>query len=544
MRRHLLFLAATSFWLAVLLFTNHQEAQAQTRVNDLIRFMSAIRGGSSQPNITDPYGNWCVSKGWHESYPGHTTNPNYPYPDGPRDAADEVSQWGSPGWPNNCHSAYEDPVDLATNGTTDGGSNCTTSAPCPSLLVIGQAMAYAGGCTAIEADLYDYTTYDIGTHSGDWKGKQRILHAQALSSSFSYVISVSYFAWYFSYVQVGTLKDDNLANCPITGPHAHHDFMLPTTSQNCVTNWNTTFIPNYPNSDPTNPDGKTADLQRQNPDHYVHYLRHAYGVACVVPGPDVANWLLRSGGELDSGNGAGVKGLATTGTPVDIAYTCFTQSTWCGYMRVYKSWLVAAYLVSQGMSPIDYFNSQQKSIPPSGSSQHYFWYGPDAQGYYWQFWWLSDSYTFGVGSLPQCSSTAGPTTGYWVDTVNSAPIACNTAINRGGGPAIPYPRPPGVTSNGWANDSVALQTTWSQFRGMGGVNPTIPETDAQLQQAANNWVLGPNWDWAIAKPYFDNANRSARGPRDLATLEIKACSDAQISCDASDPGNSFDGKRW
>ena len=122
-------------------------------------------------------------------------------------------------------------------------------------------------CHAIEADLFDYDTYDAGTQTGDWKGKQRILHAQASSSPFTYIISVSYFAWYFSYYQVGTLIDEDPAFCRITGPHAHQDFMIPTQSQNCATDQNFTMILTPDPQSLTNPDGKTDGLQRPNSDH-------------------------------------------------------------------------------------------------------------------------------------------------------------------------------------------------------------------------------------------------------------------------------------
>src|SRR2546425_12940201 len=177
--------------------------------------MSAVRGGSPQPNVTDPRGPWCVSQGWHESYAG---GPPYDYPPGPNDALDEVSQWGSPGWPSNCHSNFGDPVDLAYNGTTTTGSGCTTSAPCPSLLVKGiTGKVYPNGCHATEADLYDYATYDVVTGTGDWKGKQRMLHVSAPAGTWT---SVTYVAWatpYFDFLNVGTTYDDRLTGCPITG---------------------------------------------------------------------------------------------------------------------------------------------------------------------------------------------------------------------------------------------------------------------------------------------------------------------------------------
>ncbi len=509
MSRRLLLIAAASFGLSLLLFA-HREAQSQPRSgSDTIRFMAAVRGS----NYDGTGLKWCVSQSWHETYPpGPASNP---YPQGPRDGAlDEVSQTG----PSSCASQNGDLVDFAYNGSTGGGSNCTTSSPCPSLIVKGRRIVYDNNCNAIEADLYDYTTYDAGTQTGDWKGKQRMLHALGSSSTWTSVIFVAWQAWYFNYVTVGTLTDDqNHPPCPSTGYHAHHDFMLPTQSQYCQTT-NNGIIP--PKS-PSNPSGFSKDWYRQNPDHYVHSLVHSYGVACVVPGPDAANFLLRSGGELDD-TGAGTRSLAETGQPITTSSTCFTQSSWCGYKTVTKELLVAAYRNYQGMRPIDYLNAQQQSVPPSGSPIHYFWYGPDAQGYYLQFWWYRDDFP----PSGHCYVNPGYQSLYWVDIYSSAGGSCNQQTWA----ALPSPLCPGCYSYGFSSDTGGgAQTVWSQYRGAGGLNPTL--TPAQLQQEANAWVLST--DWAIVKPRVDAVIRAARNQKDMKTLGITA-----------NPGNSFDGRRW
>jgi hypothetical protein len=511
MRRCLLLIAATSFGLSLLLFSNRQEAQAQTRSNDLIRFMAAVQGNTFNPALGLE---WCVSQGWHESYAAVDG-----YPAGPRDAVDEVSQWGTPGWTYaNCHSQLAEPVQLSTNGTTDGGSNCTTSAPCPSLIVKGTGATYDNGCHYIEADLYDYTTYDVVSGTGDWKGKQRMLHATVSTSPWTAVIYVAWVTWFYDSVTVGNIIDETSPGCVITGLHVHQDFMLPTPFGNCAAGLNTSFIPPSPNT--------AMDLQKQNPDHYVHYLSHSFGNACVVPGPDAANWLLRSGGELDD-TCAGIRALAQTGTPILSASTTFTQSGWSGRLTVHKELLVAAYLYSQGMRPIDYYRSQRKSVPPSGSPYHYFWYGPDSPGYYFQLWWLQDNFTPFAGT---CFATGNPQKRYWADFKSSAGGSCNVSDQW-----LAITNPSVSSSYGFDVDNDGgLQTMWTQFRGAGGVNPSISRSDVQLQNLANQWALDPNNGCAtVVKPSVDAVIRSSRNQGDLAVVGV-----------GYEAGNSFDGQRW
>ncbi len=500
MRRCLLLVAAASFGLSLLLFTDLQEVQAQPRSgSDTIRFMAAVRGNNFGNGLQ-----WCVSQGWHESYAAADS-----YPAGPPDALDEVSQYGSPGWTwSNCHSNNGDLVDLATNGSTSGGSNCTTSAPCPSLIVKGRDTVYTiNNCHAIEADLYDYATYDAGTQTGDWKGKQRMLHASATSSPWTSVIHVAWLTWYYDFVTVGTVVSET-SPCPWQQPNGHHvhqDFMLPTESQNCHTSNNAAI----PAPSPDNPSGQSMDWQKQNPEHFVHSLVHSYSVACVVPGPDAADFLLGPGGALND-TGAGTRSLAATGTPIR-AYRCFTQSTWCGYITAYPKLLMAAFWNYLGLSPLDYFRGQQKSFPPWGVDRY--WYGPDSQGYYFQVRYDSN-FPYGSGQYG-CQYIGYGTAMYRLDATSSAVMdtACGISYT--------------MRFSNWTFTGAMIQQLFANFRGANGMNPSAPPT----QEDANAWVL--NTDWTIVKPRVDAVIRGARNQKDMETLGI-----------TPDPGNSFDGQRW
>ena len=504
MRRRLLLIAVIGFGLSFLLFADHRQAQAQPRSgSDTIRFMAAVRGS----NYDGTGLKWCVSQSWHESYPA-STDPSNPYPAGPPDALDEVSQTGV----SSCVSQRGDLVDFAYNGSSNDGSNCTTSAPCPSLLVKGIPRVYGNGCHAIEADLYDYSTYDTRTGTGDWKGKQRILHASA-SSPLTFAVYIAWQTWYFDFVTVGTIIDPEDPRCPWTGPHAHQDFMLSTQSGYCQTT-NNGAIP--PKSE-SNPSGFSKDWYRQNPDHYIHSLVHSYGVACVVPGPDAANWLLRSGGGELNDTGQGMRDLASGAkSSITSAQTCITGTSWCGTYTATPQLAVAAYRRYQGMSPIDYFNAQQRRFPPSGDTSPHYWYNEG--GYYFYIVWQGDvPYPYGYLGSDSCG-------GAWTDYgqailgtwyYGSSPIPCvQSWMNPGA-----------------ANLSAAgVANAWAQFRGAGGIDPSL--TPAQLQQEANNWVLTNDWT-TVVKPNVYGVISAARNQIDMDTLGITA-----------NRGNSFDGQRW
>ena len=365
MTRFLLLIAAVGLGLSSPLLTDSGRVQAQVARTDTIRFMAATRGFDYENPISG-FREWCYTNYWHQSW----SNPS--------SALDEVAQYQAPPrTQDSCHSNSDEKVDLATFGFTNV-SSCTESSPCQSLWAGGTSGTYQDGCEVIEVDLYDYLTWDDNAKSGDWKGKQRMLHTLAPNSSWTYFelppIPVTSTGRY-NRTEIGTVQNDtgclNGTGFQDQGYHVHHDFMPPTVSPNCA--WGR-------NDDPSSGLGqRDTDWQKENPNHWVHFLVHSLGVACVVPGPDAANWLLRSGGELDD-TGAGMRALATTGTPVSIAYTCFTQSNWCGTETVAKELAVAAYRRYQGISPVDYFNAQQRRFPPSGDSADNYWYNNG--GYY------------------------------------------------------------------------------------------------------------------------------------------------------------------
>src|SRR5437867_4114465 len=105
---------------------------------------------------------------------------------------------------------------------------------------------------------------------------------------------------------------------------------------------------------------------------------------------------------------------------------------------------------------------------------------------------------------------------YWVDLKPSVGGICNQV--SGGG--IPPQDVATTRSYGLQTDADGgLSTVWSQFRGAGGVNPSIPPS--QLQQEANTWVQTQinSGHWVdVVKPALNNAIRAGRNPRDMATL--------------------------
>lgn len=494
-------------------FADHQVVHAQVRINDLIRIMPAIRGANNNPT-----GQWCVSQGWHESYEGP---PAFPYPAGPLDAVDEVSQYGSPGWTwANCHSNNGDLVDLAYNGSKDGGTNCTTANPCPSLIANAIGRVYGNGCHAIEIDLYDFATYvDSGTGAADWKGKQRFLHAYPTSVPWTQTLSVAYFGWYYNWLPVGTVVDEPVtcpwpqANPPApAGYHVHHDFMLPTLSNYCNAGWNTLVIPNSP--------GQAMDLQRSNPDHYVHFLSHQIGVACVVPGDEVANILLGRRGLLDD-TGAGTRQLAETGTSLTTATVeCFVTSTWCGQLTVDTRLLQEVY---------GYYIATQEPVPTDGQVI----YAYPILGGVMRVQWVSN---WGPGVTYQWVSTCR------VKLVPGEPMYdVSVPANTDPCPSPP-PTPYGAIARvgragldmywAMANGAMATLGPDGYWTGFPRPTPTQARTWVLDQLNAGHWN---DASVAAVKPLLDTVMRSrGKSPRDMERMGIQPY----------DPNNRFDGKRW
>ncbi len=192
-------------------------------------------------------------------------------------------------------------------------TNCTTSAPCYSLSAKGMTGTYSDGCDFTEVALYDFAAYDDSTKTGEWKGKQRMLHTAAPHVAWTYFDLPPIMAaaiGLYQRTEIGWVT--NNTTCPgFTGYHVHHDFMPPTFSQYCQWGMNTSVAPVDPNAPKQQTDWRKEDDVR----HWVHSLIHTFGTACVVPGPYVADFLLNpNGGALD-GTDEGTLRLATTGLP-------------------------------------------------------------------------------------------------------------------------------------------------------------------------------------------------------------------------------------
>jgi hypothetical protein len=290
--------------------------------------------------------------------------------------------------------------------------------------------------------------------------------------------------------------------------------MPPTTGQNCFLRKNETLAPT--GTITPSPNQVQTGKRTGNPEDWVQSLTHLYGTSCIDLGSLLADLLLGPGGLLDD-TGAGTFTLAscqnpngcslTTPQPVSLLGTNWQQ----GYITVTDDVFQVAYCVAQsGLQPRDCLQAMELPIPGSGNIAHSFWYGPDATGYWFQFWWVADGYTARGG---ECVSVPTPITVYWVDTKTSAAITCL----GGYAPAMDNPNAPGVTSYGWYVDSCCgLPTAFSQFRGAGGANPSSVPNLSKAQ--AKQWALSQ--PWSTLKPKMDSALRAVKSWRAALWLGI------------------------
>ena len=237
------------------------QAQAPRGGNDTIFFLAATRGYDLNNNGLHE---WC----WVKQDTGEVWHGRF------QNGLDEVPQTGQYQPPPTdpavyCPSNWTEKVDLTTYGITDV-SDCTAAFPCVSLRAIGKTGTYTtDGCDFIEVDFYDRATWSDST--GDWKGKQRMLHTAAPSgpgSSFSLPdVMVTSLGWY-STTEIGTVTPNWACN-GFTNYHVHHDFMQPTGSQYCVLGKNDNLLQ------------LNANWQKENSSHWVHSMVHEIGRAHV-----------------------------------------------------------------------------------------------------------------------------------------------------------------------------------------------------------------------------------------------------------------------
>lgn len=407
---------------------------------------------------------WCYSQYFHGGF---------------GNALDEVPQTHAPTtpkqFPQYCQSLKTEKVDLAVYGFTDW-STCTVSSPCYSLSVSGRSGVYRDGCDYIEADLYD-------VQSTDWKGKQRMLHALAPTSNWTSFILVASTGWY-NWIEIGVVTNDT--DCKggdgftRNGYHVHHDFMQPTGSQYCQLSKNDPYLAQ-----------KNTDWQKENPDHWIHSLVHAFGTACLVPGPPSADFLLGPGGALDD-TGAGTRSLST-GQTITTSSTCFAGTTWCGALTVTQPVLLAAY---------KWYRDNVKYAPP-----------PSTSGAYAE-WYNNGSYFFqycGVQAL-------GGTPVYFIYTRSSVTfIECGTSFGDWA-----FPGPAMVIST--------VQSAFSKFRGANGVCPSCPPAQQDANMWAQTQIDGGHWA-DVVKPALDAVIRPAKNLTDMHSLGITE-------------SPSFDGRQW
>ena len=308
---------------------------------------------------------------------------------------------------------------------------------------------------------YDFATWGTGSlpdgtrgSSADWKGKARMIHAATPGfASWSTNIYVAQDGWTPSATVVGTVQPDQ--NIVITPPnpicstqyHVHQDFMPSTTGTSCLLNKNTTLAPIY-FINPT-PNQMQTGIIRTNSDNWVHALTHQFNAPCYDLGPAVGDILMGPGGILDQ---AGVSYLANcTPQPPRTSCSLMTPSvtlpgtSWHGYVVVDESVFRGAKCVDMGFSAVDCLRAMAEDLPSSGNTAHFFRYGPDSPGYYFQVWWVTDNYPGRAGDCVSLPNVVG----YWVDFKNSAQITCG-AQSAG---AISNPNAPGVTSYGWWVDA-------------------------------------------------------------------------------------------
>jgi hypothetical protein len=521
MRRLCLVIAIATLGVSFLLLNNSEIAHAQTPRSgtDTIRFTAATRGNDYD---NSGYLEWCwvlqsktTGVGWHGSYPG-----------GPPDALDEVAQqrvaptppYTQDQWWASCHSNSTEVVDLAAFGFTDN-LNCTAISPCYSLIGIGTSGFYPQDhCNFIEVALYDWGTWDPGHGTGDWKGTQRMIHTQAPSTSFSVPLipvttSGAYYRW-----AIGTVLNDiscapnGVSGFQNGGYHVHHDWMPPTIvfdpvsgTVNCYWNVNTNVSPITPPT-PSQPPMQQTDWRKENPDHWIHYLVHAAGQPCFDPGPSARDFLLAPSGALNGDqNGAGTRDLARGGPGYTITtpQTCFTGTSWCGIISVTQPLLQGAFNYNQGMSPVHYFNARQVRFPSRGVMAE--WYNDGTYSFQVRnngdiVWYPGDYY---VGNCPYHANSGEP-----VYTVSFSSSALSCGVYGAGPP--PY----GATVPG-----SAVNQLWAGFRGLNGVNPSVPPTQTDANTWAQTQIDSGHWT-DVVMPAIAAMIGGVRDQRDLATLGI------------------------
>lgn len=151
-----------------------------------------------------------------------------------------------------------------------------------------------------------------------------------------------------------------------------------------------------------------------------------------------------------------------------------------------------------------YRDTQVTKFGQPGDSTPYYWYGPDALGYYFHVFW---NMTYPAGSESWDCGRGTPGGGrYWAGFSSTAGInTCqdgNTSLGGGGGP------------------TAVILELWSQFRGMNGVNPSAPPT----QQDANAWTQGQidGGHWPdVVKPALDAVIRPVVASADLQAVGIR-----------------------
>ncbi len=490
MKRFLLLMAVVSCGPSLLLFSPPEIVHAQTRRTDTIYFMGATRGNDYNNSKVL---SWCVSQSWHLNYVG-----------GLPTALDEVAQqkqaptspYTDGEWWVSCHSDPIEKVDLTTYSST---SSLDCRWPCFSLFVRGSSAVYADGCDYIEIDFYDYATWDNGRKVGDFKGKQRMIHALAPNSTgFTYdlpPLRVTSTGLYAS-TEIGMVQNDTGCHkgkgFTPGGYHVHHDLMPPTIG-NCVWALN-----------PLSFSFQATDRQKQNSSHWVHLVAHTAGISCVDPGPKVADSLVAPDGALDGdGNGAGTKALATGAQPsVTSPPTCIPWTSWCGTITATPPVLQAAFAYYRGMSPLQYFRARQSRLPPPSVMAE--WYNDGTA--FFQVRNFGDTVIYPgdyyVGNCPYHADLGEPI--YIVSYASFTP----SCTFYGAGPP-PYGA--GVTRAG-------VNQLWAGFRGWNGVNPTVPPTQTDANTWAQTQIGSGHW-WDVVQPALDAMIRAA-GTMDMATLGI------------------------
>lgn len=492
MTRFWLLFASMTFGLTLLFFNGSETAQAQTPRTDTIRLMAATRG----TNFDGTGLKWCVSQTWHRGNPQTVLET----------ALDEQPQTGA-----GCTASPTEPVEFAAYGlTTD--TSCTLSAPCRSLYVEITIEVTSGQCDFIGASLFDYSAVNTKSipANGNFRGRQRMLHASG-TPPFVYNIPlrVTSGIWYSggdNWKTVGTVVNDWDCTTITGGPgftrdryHVHQDFMPPTTSEKCQWSKNTS----------TNFATDTTDRRRDDPNiWYLYSIVHRPGVSCIVAGGQRASdFLLRPGGELDGptpNSGQGARSL-TTGATITTSSICYDETSWCGTMTVTSPVLRAAQSYDQGWPPLVYLKGQQQCLPPPGVDCY--WYGPDAQGY---VFWVRDAEYVYRDTVISCSGVvyAGERM-YYLNFRSSANITC----------------PNGQNWDGAGNPTTYrvvkrhVGHIWSQFRGINGINPSLPPTQEEANAWAQSWIDTGHW-LNVVKPAMDAVIRAASSTMDMATLGI------------------------